>query len=172
MIRRRLLTATLTVAVGAMLAVGLTACDFYVPQGTKTMVETSDGVSGTTGKVHVGNAVLVSGDGGQLSNLVMTLSNQDFVDHEVTIDQGAGEGISRTINVPAGESVQVGTPGDQIELFVTVDSPPGSLHALTFTATDGSPLHLRVPVLDSSLPPYTNLGPPDNVGITADQSSK
>ncbi len=89
MIPRRLLTATLSATVGAMIALGLAGCDFFVPQTTETTVETSDGVSGTIGQVHVGNAVLISGDAGQLSNLVVTFSNLDFVDHDVAI-QGTG----------------------------------------------------------------------------------
>jgi hypothetical protein len=162
MIRRRLLTATLTVAVGAMLAVGLTACDFYVPQGTKTMVETSDGVSGTTGKVHVGNAVLVSATG-RVANLVVTLSNQDYVEHTVSIRQETG--ITRSVTVPAGGNVQLGTPGNQSVLLVTVDAMPGSLHPLVFKAEDASPLNLAVPVLDGGLPQYRDLTPLSDITV-------
>ena len=171
MIPRRVITATLSAAVGAMIALGLAGCDFFVPQTTETTVETSDGVSGTTGQIHVGNAVLVSGKDGQLSNLVVTLSNQDFVDHEVSIEPVAAGGF-QAVTVPAGGNVQLGTPGNPSALFVTVDSPPGSLHPLTFTVAGGSPLHLEVPVLDTSLPPYENLGPPDVTGITASQDTK
>ena len=169
MITRRLLTATLAAAVGAMIAFGLAGCDFFVPQTTETTVETSDGVSGHTGKVFVGNAVLISGDAGQLSNLVVTLSNLDFVDHDVSIKGAAG--VPRSVTVPAGGDVQVGTPGNATFLFVTVHSPPGSLYPLTFAAGD-APLHLEVPVLDTSLPPYKDLGPPNGIGIADVQNMK
>ena len=168
MIPRRLLTATLSAAVGAMIALGLAGCDFFVPQTTETTVETSDGVSGTIGQVHVGNAVLISGDAGQLSNLVVTLSNLDFVDHDVTIETA---GPPLPVTVPAGGYVQVGTPGNQTFLVVTTDSPPGSLHPLTFASADAT-LHLEVPVLDTSLPLYKNLGPPEGIGIADVENMK
>ncbi|WP_426516314.1 hypothetical protein ACPPVQ_17025 [Diaminobutyricibacter sp. McL0618] len=161
MIPRRLLTATLSAAVGAMIAFGLSGCDFFVPQTTETTVETSDGVSGTIGQVHVGNAVLISGDGGQVSNLVVTFSNLDFVDHDVMIES---TGAPLPVTVPAGGYVQVGTPGNRTILFVTTDSPPGSLHPIAFSVA-GETLHLEVPVLDTSLPLYKHLGPPEGIGV-------
>ena len=163
MITRRLLTATLSVAVGAMVAFGLTACDFFVPQTTETTVETSDGVSGTTGKVFVGNAVLITTDG-KVSNLVVTLSNQDHVDHTVSIRQADPAGVLRSVTVPAGGNVQLGTPGNEIVLLVTA-AMPGSLHPLTFKAADASTLNLAVPVLDGGLPQYKDLTPPVAIAV-------
>ena len=162
MITRRLFTATLSVAVGAMVAFGLTACDFFVPQTTETTVETSDGVSGTTGKVFVGNAVLITTDG-RVANLVVTLLNQDYVDHTVSIRQETG--VLRSVTVPAGGNVQLGTPGNEIVLLVTHDATPGSLHPLTFKAAEASPLNLAVPVLDGGLPQYKDLTPPVAISI-------
>ncbi|WP_345762022.1 hypothetical protein [Diaminobutyricibacter sp. McL0608] len=170
MIPRKLITATLSAAVGATIALSLAGCDFFVPQTTETTVETSDGVSGQTGKVFVGNAVLVTGEEGQLSNLVVTLVNEDFVDHDVSI-QDVAAGAARLVIVPAGSTVQLGTPDNQKVLFVTVDSPPGSLHPLTFMTTN-SPLHLAVPVLDGGLPQYKDLTPPAVSGTTAAQDTK
>lgn len=158
MITKRLLTATLSVAVGVSITFGLAGCDFSVPQGTKTTVETSDGVSGTTGKVFVGNAVLISGNG-TVANLVVSLVNEDFVDHTVSIRQEDPAGVLRSVDVPAGRTVQLGTPGNQIVLLVTVGATPGSLHPLTFTAADASAANLAVPVLDGGLPQYKDLTP-------------
>lgn len=171
MITRRLLTATLSVAVGAVVALGLTGCDMFVPQTTETTVETSDGVSGTTGNVFVGNAVLITTNG-TLANLVVSLVNDDFVDHTVSIQQTDG-GVPRTVDVPAGATVQLGTPGNQIVTLVTVDALPGSLHAVTFDSA-ADPLPLRVPVLDGGLPQYKDLTPYDVITppLAADQSSK
>lgn len=173
MITRRLLTATLSMAVGVSIAFGLAGCDFFVPQTTKTTVETSDGVSGTTGKVFVGNAVLISGDG-TVANLVVSLVNEDFVDHTVSIRQENPAGVLRSVDVPAGRTVQLGTPGNQIVLLVTVDATPGSLHPLTFTATDAAPVNLAVPVLDGGLPQYKDLTPIaiSGVGIAATGTNK
>jgi hypothetical protein len=156
MIRRKLLTATLSSALGATILLGLAGCDFFVPQTTETTVETSDGVSGTTGKVFVGNAVLITTDG-KVANLVVTLVNHDFVDHSVSIEQ-TDVGILRDVAVPAGGTVQLGTPGNQTVILVTEDALPGSLHALTFTSS-ADPLPLRVPVLDGGLPQYKDLTP-------------
>ena len=158
MITRRLLTATLSVAVGATIALGLAGCDLFVAQTTTTTVETSDGVSGTTGKVFVGNAVLITTDG-QVSNLVVTLVNKDFVDHTVSIRQEDPSGVLRVLTVPAGGNVQLGTPGNDVVLLVTSDALPGSLHPLVFKAADASPLNLAVPVLDGGLPQYQDLTP-------------
>ena len=155
MIRRKLLTATLSSALGATIALGLAGCDFFVPQTTETTVETSDGVSGTTGKVFVGNAVLITTDG-KVANLVVTLVNQDFVDHSVSIQQTGG--VLRNVDVPAGGTVQLGTPGHQTVILVTGDALPGSLYALTFISS-ADPLPLRVPVLDGGLPQYKDLTP-------------
>jgi hypothetical protein len=171
MTTRRLLSASLSAAAAAAVVVGLGGCDMFVPQTTRTTVETSDGVSGHTGDVHVGNAVLITANG-LISNLVVTLSNPDLVDHTVTITQDLGAETSRPVNVPAGGDVQLGTPGNQIVWFATVNAMPGSLHPLTFTAADGAPLHLRVPVLDGSIPQYQDLAPPVGIGITDVQSSK
>jgi hypothetical protein len=139
-----------------MIAFGLTGCDMFVPQTTQTTVETSDGVSGQTGKVFVGNAVLITTDG-KLANLVVTFVNEDFVDHTVSVQQPE-VGVLRNVDVPAGATVQLGTPGNQLVTLVTVDALPGSLHALTFTAAN-DPLPLRVPVLDGGLPQYKDLTP-------------
>ncbi len=163
MTQKRRLTATLSAVAAVVIAFGLSGCDMFVPQTTETTVETSDGVSGTTGQVFVGNAVLIT-QKGLLSNLVVTLINHDFVDHSVTIQQGTDTGVPRSVSVPAGANVQLGTPGNQTVLLVT-NSLPGSLHALTFTAADGAPLHLRVPVLDGGLPQYKDLTPPAGAGI-------
>ena len=155
MTQKRRLTATLSAVAAVVIAFGLSGCDMFVPQTTETTVETSDGVSGTTGKVFVGNAVLITTDG-KVANLVVTLVNQDFVEHSVSIQQTGG--VLRKVDVPAGGTVQLGTPGHQTVILVTGDALPGSLYALTFISS-ADPLPLRVPVLDGGLPQYKDLTP-------------
>jgi hypothetical protein len=142
---------------GIALLVGLAGCDLLAPQETEYITETSDGVSGTTGHVFVGNAVLVTTDG-EVGNLVATLVNTDGTSHRVTVQYGAGS-TTQAFTVESGDSQQLGTPGDPIVLVEDPDVVAGALFPVSFQQADRTAITLDVPVLTGALPPYSDLTP-------------
>jgi hypothetical protein len=142
---------------GIAVLVGLAGCDLFAPQETKNITETSDGVSGTTGQVFVGNAVLVTTDG-EVGNLVATLVNTDDTSHQVTVQYGA-KAVTQGFTVEGNASLQLGTPGDPIVLVQDPDVIAGALFPVSFQQADTTAITLDVPVLTGAEPPYTDLTP-------------
>ncbi|MFF1633848.1 hypothetical protein [Leifsonia sp. NPDC058248] len=142
---------------GIAVLVGLAGCDLFAPQETKYITETSDGVSGTTGQVFVGNAVLVTSDGG-VGNLVATLVNTDESSHHVTVQYGPAN-TTQEFTVEAGDSLQLGTPGDSIVLVEDPDVVAGALFPVSFQQADTTAITLDVPVLTGAQQPYSDLTP-------------
>lgn len=143
-------------ALAAALVAGLTACDLFAPQDTLDIEEASVGSSATVGDVFVGNAVLVTSDGGSTSNLVVTLVNQGGDTQQVEIAPSGGGSIS--VSLDPRDTRQLGDPPDDESLVSGLDAAPGSLTTVTVTS-GGESVGLQVPVVTGALPPYGTLTP-------------
>jgi hypothetical protein len=154
---RRIRSATGAVLLAAALLVGLAGCDLFAPQETLYNGETSDGVSGTTGLVHVVNAVLVTSTGSS-ANLVANLVNTSTQTQRVEI-QLESAGASHTVTAKRTYSTQLGVPGGTIVIFTGLRLKPGSLASMYFKAAGVSGVQLGVPVLTGSQPQYHDLTP-------------
>lgn len=153
----------LVVGVASALLLGLGGCDLYAPQETEHITETSDGVSGTTGTIFVGNAVIVTTDG-KVGNLVATLINSDESSHNVAIRDGSSGQELTIVTVGPAESVQVGSPDGETAVLTGLDAIPGSLFPVSFTSGDSSEAALDVPVLTNAIPQYSTLTPAPEAG--------
>ncbi|NEN05842.1 hypothetical protein G3T36_08145 [Diaminobutyricibacter tongyongensis] len=135
----------------------LTSCDLFAPQDTLYIKETSDGVSGSTGKVFVGNAVIVTTTG-KVGNLVATLVNKDYLPHPVQIQHDvSSESVKLTLDPAA--SLQLGTPGNTVVLITNLNATPGSLVPVYFQSGINPGVLLNVPVLTGAQPQYSDLTP-------------
>ncbi len=145
-------------AVVAVAVLGLlTSCDLYAPQETKYITESSDGVSGTTGKIFVGNAVIITTTG-KIGNLVATLVNQDYLPHPVQIEHVATQEKTKLIVNP-NASLKIGTPDNPVDIITDLNTTPGSLVLIYFQSGINPGVLLNVPVLTGAQPPYSDLTP-------------
>ena len=135
----------------------LTSCDLFAPQDTLYITETSDGVSGSTGKVFVGNAVIITTTG-KVGNLIATLVNKDHLPHPVQIQHDVNsESVKLTLD--PSESLELGTPGNMIVLITNLNATPGSLVPIYFQSGINPGVLLDVPVLTGALPQYSDFTP-------------
>jgi hypothetical protein len=135
----------------------LAGCDLYAPQETLYETETSDGVSGSTGKVFIGDAVIITTTG-KVGNLVATLVNKDYVPHPVQIRHDLAAAPVKLTLDPV-EALQLGTPGNTIVMIANLNATPGSLVPVFFESGVNPGVVLNVPVLTGSQPPYRDLTP-------------
>lgn len=155
-LRTPLFSRTVGAAVVATALVsGLTACTLFAPQDTLDIEEASVGVSATVGDVFVGNAVLVSGEGGT-ANLVVTLVNQGSDTQQVEIAPSGGNSI--TVSLDPRDTQQLGDPPSDDSTVTGLDAAPGSLTTVTVTS-GGESVGLQVPVVTGALSPYGTLTP-------------
>ncbi len=135
----------------------LTSCDLFAPQETMYITESSDGVSGSTGKIFVGNAVIITTTG-KVGNLVATLVNKDYISHPVQIQHDLN---STPVNLTLDpvQALQLGTPGNTIVLITNLNATPGSLVPIYFQSGVNPGVLLNVPVLTGAQPPYSDLTP-------------
>ncbi|WP_382303874.1 hypothetical protein [Herbiconiux sp. UC225_62] len=150
-----------SVLVVALVTFGTAGCAFITPQATKNIVETSDGVNGTVGDVHVRNATLISEDG-SLASMLVSFVNVGDKSQKLTVqyeDGETGERVSEQVTVP-GEGVITSFGGDDGEqILLNNVSKPGSLFPVYFQYGDVEGKQLLVPVLNTSLPEYSGLAP-------------
>ena len=105
-----------------------------------------------------GSYVLISDDG-ELASLAVALINSSDTNVQLTVSWEAESGRDeRTVSVPAGETLSLGTDDDAIVLE-GVDAQPGSLFPVYFQYGEEEGQELGVPVLEGSLDEYAGLVP-------------
>ncbi|MFD5213072.1 DNA modification methylase [Microbacterium sp. NPDC058345] len=144
-------------ALGAAVALGTTGCTFITHQATTNEYPASDGVNveSTGGPVVVRNAFIVATADGSEGNLVAALVNESDAAATLTIDV---EGEQLRVRVPAGESLSLGG-ADQPLLIDALDVQPGATAEMLFLSGDEDAEPVQVPVLDGTLPYYSDLVP-------------
>lgn len=147
-----------TVALGAAVALGATGCTFMTHQATTNVYSASDGVNidSTGGDVVVRNAFVVATEDGAVGNFVAAFINEGSDSATVEIDVN---GVQQTLQVPANERVSLGVDGDEPLLINGLNAKPGATVNVLITSGDGEAEPTAVPVLDGTLPSYSDLVP-------------
>lgn len=149
------IAAAATLAAG--LTVGLAGCGFTAPQLVQ-QYSASDGVNGSTGRIDVRNALLVTNGDGE-ANLVVGLVNNSASAHAVRIEHGEGSRFDQSVTVPAGRLVTLGGVNDRRVILSDVDARAGSLYPVYFQYGNQEGVRLLVPVLNGQLSQYSDLVP-------------
>lgn len=153
---RSRLSARPVAAVGAVLLAGvLTACSTTNPITTHEEYAASDGVRAALGDISAENLLLVAVAADAPGALQGALSNQGTDPITVTV---ATSSDSTDVRVPAGETVLLGgTEGEDVVL--ATPGAPGATTDLSLSSGPGGTETVPVPVLDGTLPEYTDLVP-------------
>ena len=149
--------ATVVVAAGILL--GTSGCNLFAPQATTIHYDASDGVSGNVGDLAVRNAMLITADG-ENANLVVHVVNNGDDDIDLLVQyEGVDEKVSKSIQVEANSTTEIGLPGGQSVGVESLNASAGSLFPVFFQYGDLTGIELLVPVLDGTLNEYSTLVP-------------
>ena len=149
--------ATVVVAAGILL--GTSGCNLFAPQATTIHYDASDGVSGNVGDLAVRNAMLITADG-ENANLVVHVVNNGDDDIDLLVQyEGVDEKVSKSIQVEANSTTEIGLPGGQSVGVESLNASAGSLFPVFFQYGDLTGIELLVPVLDGTLAEYSTLVP-------------
>ncbi|GIG23997.1 hypothetical protein [Cellulomonas denverensis] len=137
------------------LAAALSGCSVTNQITSQMEYDASDGVGAALGDISAENLVLIAAAADQPGALQGALSNRG--DQATVVELTVGDD-SATLRIPAGETVLLGgTEGEEV-ILVTPDAPGATTELTLSTATAGTET-LPVPVLDGTLPEYTDLVP-------------
>lgn len=153
-------------ALSALVLFGATGCTFITPQATKTEYAASDGVniSDADGPIDVRNALVIATDDGSVGNFIAAIVNPTDERATLTITLAGLDPL--TVTVPAGSTVSLGAGADPLRI-VGLDTKPGATVEMHFQSGDSTGVKSQVPVLDGSLPYYSNLVPSETVPTPA-----
>ena len=146
-----------TVVLAASVVLGTSACNLVSPQTTTKLYDASDGVSGRVGDLKIRNAVIISGDGTD-GNLLVSVTNEGGA-HSLTIQYGEGDSNTVETVIPKGATVSFGADGEEPILLEGMDAELGALLPVFFQYGDETGVELLVPVLDGTLPEYSEFVP-------------
>lgn len=145
-------------ALSALVLLGATGCTFITPQSTKIEYAASDGVniSDEDGPIDVRNALVIATEDGSVGNFIAAIVNP--TDEKATLTVTV-EGLKPfEITVPANDTVSLGSDADPIRI-VGLDTKPGATVEIHFQSGDSTGVKTQVPVLDGTLPYYSDLVP-------------
>jgi len=144
-----------SLALGAAVVLGATGCNMLAPQATTIQYSASDGVNiPDSGPLKVRNALIIANEDGTLGNLIAGVVND--TDDDLTLNVSIA-GQSQQLSVPANSSVSLGVDSAAM-LFDDVGLPGADIEA-SFQSGDGEGVRVNVPILDGTLPHYTDLVP-------------
>ena len=148
-----------SIAAAALLATGLAGCSLFATHQTLHPYDPSDGISVTVGDVRLLN-VLVFTEDGEDGNFTAAAVNTGDQDVDLTLQYVSdGEKVNIDIEVPVGETVQIGS-GENGQVFLpAIDAPPGTLLPIYFQYGSTPGKQVDIPVLDGSFPLYEDLLP-------------
>lgn len=145
----------------AMSFAAVSGCSYYNEPETQVAYAASDGVNERIGEIELLNWFVVTSAEGAPGNLGGAVNNEGGEDVTLTITTPPGEqgdGLTATVEVPAGALVQFGGD-DELVLLPSVDARPGSLLTMEVSSGAFGGVQLRVPVLDDTLEQYADLIP-------------
>jgi hypothetical protein len=145
-------------AISALVLLGATGCTFITPQSTTIEYPASDGVniSSDSGPLDVRNVFIVANEDGSVGNLVAAIVNPTGEKATLTITVQGSDPMA--VTVPAGGRVSLGADEDPLRI-VDLDTLPGATVEVHFQSGDSTGVKSDVPVLDGTLPYYTDLVP-------------
>jgi hypothetical protein len=147
-------------AISALVLLGATGCTFITPQSTKIEYAASDGVnvSDQDGPIAVRNALIIANEDGTVGNFVGAVVNPSQDRATLTVSLEGGDPF--TITVPAGGTISFGADEEPVEI-TGLDTKPGATVAMHFQSGDSAGVTTEIPVLDGTLPYYSDLAPQD-----------
>lgn len=153
--RTRSWTRTTVVAAAALTLAGCSATN---PITTAESYNVVDGVQVDVGSSVAARSLLVLTAGeGEVGAMAGALTNAGREDVEVTVEPDGADAV--TIDVPARGTVLLGgEDGEEIALE-RVAAAPGALLTVTLSTPDGGSSAVQVPVLDATLPEYSDAVP-------------
>lgn len=145
-------------ALSALVLLGATGCTFITPQSTQIEYSASDGVnvSDADGPLDIRNAFIVATEDGSVGNFIAAIVNP--TDERATLTLSVDGIDSFTVTVPAGDTVSLGADADPLRI-VDLDTKPGATIEVHFQSGESTGVKTQVPVLDGTLPYYTDLVP-------------
>ncbi|CAH0153020.1 DNA modification methylase [Microbacterium foliorum] len=145
-------------AISALVLLGATGCTFISPQATKIEYSASDGVNvlDSDGPIDVRNAFIVASEDGTVGNFIGAVVNPSSEKATLTITVGDLDPL--TVTVPAGKTLSYGADQEPLRIE-DLDAKPGSTIEIHFQSGDGAGTRTAVPVLDGTLPYYSDLVP-------------
>jgi hypothetical protein len=149
------------VLVGAI-ALGTSACTFFTPTATLFHYDPGNGVGASVGAIDVRDAVALINAEGDAISLLITLVNTGSEDIKGIVVQFESDGEKTTgqVNVPANGVAQFGTSADQQQIVIeNPDVAAGDLLPVYVQYGDQPGKTILVPVLDGTLPEYSDLLP-------------
>jgi hypothetical protein len=146
-----------SIAIAALLTTGLAGC-YAFPQ-TQRPYNPSDGISVTVGDVRLLN-VLVFTEDGEDGNFSAAAVNTGDEDIDLTLQYVSdGEKVNIEIEIPVGETVEIGS-GENGQVFLpAIDALPGTLLPIYFQYGSLPGKQATIPVLDASIEDYDGLLP-------------
>jgi hypothetical protein len=148
-------------AVSALVLLGATGCTFITPQSTEIQYSASDGVNipDSDGPLEVRNAMIIATEDGSVGNLVAAIVNPTDDAATLTVEI---EGLDPlTVRVGAGDTLSLGANGEPLRID-DLDTMPGATVEAYFQSGDATGATAEVPVLDGSLPYYSDLVPEED----------
>lgn len=145
------------------LAVGLSGCGMVTPVATNIQYNASDGVSANLGEIAIRNAMVITADsaeGSDNGNLVFTAVNPTGVTAEVKV-QYMSKLVRKTVvvEVPEYSTLALGIGKNEPIALTGIDTPAGGNMEIFFQAGSAEGKTVLVPVLDTTLIEYQDLGP-------------
>ncbi|MDJ1114972.1 DNA modification methylase [Microbacterium dauci] len=145
-----------SLALGAAVVLGATGCNMLAPQATTIEYSASDGRNvPESGPLKVRNAMIIANEDGSLGNLIGGVVNS--TDEDLVLNVGIGSDL-QTLPVPARSSVSIGVTSAPM-LFENLGAAPGSDVEVSFQSGDGEGTAVAIPILDGTLPYYTEFVP-------------
>ncbi len=151
---RGLPRALRTVAPLAAVAAVVSGCTFAAPQDTQRSMVPGAGLNFTlSDTVSVSSLLIVAREADEPGVLVARVVNSGSEPVSVTI---TGAGLDEDVDVPAGQTVEIGgvDPGSQTVIVDSVPQGPGYVVPLTFSTADGRARESAAPVLDGTFGMY------------------
>lgn len=147
------------VLAASVLAAALTGCSLFAVHQTLHPYDASDGISVRVGDVHLINALVFTEDG-QDGNFTGAAVNTGDSDVDLVLQYvSGGDKVNVELEVPAGETVRLGS-GEEGQVFLPdIDTAPGALLKIYFQYGDKAGTQADIPVLDTALEEYDGLLP-------------
>lgn len=142
----------------ALVTVALAGCAGNPPQ-TQQQYEPSDGISVSVGDLRVVNMIVLTDDG-ENGNLIGTAVNSSDEDIDVIFQwEGDGGRTDVSVEVPADSTLDLGYGEEGQLLLEGIDAEAGDLIQIYVQYGDEQGQEAQVPVLDGSLPEYSDYLP-------------
>ncbi|WP_062071417.1 hypothetical protein [Demequina sediminicola] len=148
-------TVPASIAAAALAAAALTGCSYVNPITTQQNYSASDGSQLFVEDVSALNLIVLTEAVDSPATLIGTIVNDSDEDVEFTI---TFDGTTATpVAIDAGESIKLGPEDGDVEVSGTSTVQPGLVVDVLFQETGSKTYAVSAPVLDGTLPEYTDI---------------